>query len=71
MHFYSIQDVDSGPFDFRSILKRSDYAPTDSLRRRNGPNGRPIPRIIKSPATDDEMVQSVSVTYDDESAIEL
>merc|ERR1719464_1089477 len=63
-------DADSGPFDFRSILKRSDYAPTDSLRRRNGPNGRPIPRIIKSPAPSDETQQSVSVTYNEESAIE-
>merc|ERR1719468_180703 len=58
-------DDTSGPFDFRSILKKSDFAPTDSLRRRKGSSNRPIPRIIKSQASSDQ-VQAVTVTYDED-----
>ena len=52
-------------------MKQSDYVTTDSLRRRSGPNRRPIPRIVKSPAANDEPTTAVNITYDDDSAIEL
>ena len=52
-------------------MNRSDYVTTDSLRRRSGPNGRPIPRIVKSPAANDEPATAVNITFDDDSAIEL
>ena len=66
-----IQDDDeAGPFDFRSILKRSEYAPTASLKKRNGTGGRPpSPRIIKSPPV--EPIKTPQVVYDEESVIEL
>lgn len=63
-------DEDAGPFDFRSILKKSTFAPTESLRRRKGSGSRPIPRIVKSPATEDEGFLP-NVIFNDESAIEL
>ncbi|CAB4054330.1 unnamed protein product [Lepeophtheirus salmonis] len=32
--FAQVDDDDSGPYDFRNLLRRTNYAPTDSLRRR-------------------------------------
>ena len=52
-------------------MKRSDYVTTDSLHWQSGPNGRPIPRIVKSPAANDEPATAVNITFDDDSAIEL
>lgn len=64
-------DETSGPFDFRSILKKSSFAPTESLRRRKGANGpRPIPRIIKSQPSNEE-VEIPKVEYNEDSVIEL
>ena len=65
-----LQDDIDGPFDFRSILKKSEFAPTDSLRRRD--NNRPkVPAIVKSPVDDIVFQQQPSVVYDDGDAIEL
>ena len=52
-------------------MKQSDYVTTKSLRRQSGPNGRPIPRIVKSPAANDEPATAMNITFDDDSAIEL
>lgn len=65
------EDETSGPFDFRSILKKSNFAPTESLRRRKGASGpRPIPRIIKSQPSNEE-VEIPKVEYNEDSVIEL
>ena len=58
-------DDEAGPFDFRSILRKSDFAPTASLKKRKGCGGRPIPRIIKSPP------ETPQVVYDEDSVIDL
>lgn len=62
-------DDEAGPFDFRSILRKSDFAPTASLKKRKGSGGRPIPRIVKSPP--EPTIQTPSVVYDEDSVIEL
>ena len=65
-------DDESGPFDFRSILRKSEFAPTDSLRRRRGGGqGKAIPRIVKSPAEPTTPIQAAIVVYDSDSAIDL
>lgn len=66
------RDDGTGPFDFRALLKKSEFAPTDSLRRRRGleggnggrghlggrgGSGRPIP-VLKTPTYDGSGVGS-------------
>ncbi len=51
---------DRGPFDFRTILRKTDFAPTASLRRRRGLDAapqdpgcktqHPLPRLVFPPA---------------------
>jgi hypothetical protein len=65
-------DDGDGPFDFRSILRKSEFAPTESLRRRRGNNGAQpnIPRIVKSPVH--EVIEyTPSVVYDEDTVIDL
>ncbi len=69
--FVLFKDENDGPFDFRSILKKSNFAPTESLRRRKGAStNRPIPRIIRSQASNDEPLVP-NIVYNDDSVIEL
>ncbi|GAB6020183.1 myosin 3 [Chamberlinius hualienensis] len=52
------QEEDAGPYDFKKLLRKTSYAPTESLRRRKGivsvielPTLRPVSTPIAQPRT--------------------
>ena len=67
-------DDDGGVFDFRSLLKKTDFAPTASMKRRKGgknnePPSIPVLRPVKASVSTPEI--SPNLDNDEYEAVDL